>query len=51
MFALTSIKGIGRHIANIVCKKDNVDMNRRDMLGSVELQEVEGTEREEDYKL
>ncbi|KAK8710481.1 hypothetical protein V6N13_145802 [Hibiscus sabdariffa] len=27
-FALTSIKGIGRHFANIVCKKAVVDMNK-----------------------
>ncbi|XP_062024827.1 uncharacterized protein LOC133740904 [Rosa rugosa] len=29
MFALTSMKGIGRRLANIVCKKADVDMNRR----------------------
>ncbi|CAN0900532.1 40S ribosomal protein S18 [Linum grandiflorum] len=29
MFALTSIKGIGRRFANIVCKKADVDMNKR----------------------
>ncbi|CAG7863866.1 unnamed protein product [Brassica rapa] len=29
MFALTSIKGIGRRLANIVCKKADVDMNKR----------------------
>ncbi|PIA44914.1 hypothetical protein AQUCO_01700470v1 [Aquilegia coerulea] len=29
MFALTSIKGIGRRYANIVCKKADVDMNKR----------------------
>ncbi|KAM1048969.1 hypothetical protein FF1_028056 [Malus domestica] len=28
-FALTSIKGIGRRFANIVCKKADVDMNKR----------------------
>ncbi|PIA54989.1 hypothetical protein AQUCO_00800015v1 [Aquilegia coerulea] len=28
MFALTSIKGIGRRYANIVCKKADVDMNK-----------------------
>ncbi|GAY39739.1 hypothetical protein CUMW_046730 [Citrus unshiu] len=28
MFALTSIKGIGRRLANIVCKKADVDMNK-----------------------
>ncbi|KAK8960234.1 40S ribosomal protein S18 [Platanthera guangdongensis] len=27
MFALTSITGIGRRFANIVCKKADVDMN------------------------
>lgn len=29
MFALTSIKGIGRRFSNIVCKKADVDMNKR----------------------
>ncbi|CDO99058.1 unnamed protein product [Coffea canephora] len=29
MFALTSIKGIGRRFANIICKKADVDMNKR----------------------
>ncbi|KAL6214691.1 hypothetical protein ACLB2K_014123 [Fragaria x ananassa] len=29
MFAMTSIKGIGRRLANIVCKKADVDMNKR----------------------
>ena len=29
MFALTSIKGIGRRFANIVCKKADVDLNKR----------------------
>ncbi|KAL9691755.1 hypothetical protein QQ045_012181 [Rhodiola kirilowii] len=28
MFALTSIKGIGRRFAIIVCKKADVDMNK-----------------------
>ncbi|GAA0186104.1 ribosomal protein [Lithospermum erythrorhizon] len=28
MFAMTSIKGIGRPFANIVCKKADVDMNK-----------------------
>lgn len=31
MFALTSIKGIGRRLANIVCKKADVDMNKRSL--------------------
>lgn len=29
MFALTSIKGVGRRYANLVCKKADVDMNKR----------------------
>uniref|UniRef100_A0ACD5V022 Uncharacterized protein n=1 Tax=Avena sativa TaxID=4498 RepID=A0ACD5V022_AVESA len=29
MFALTSIKGIGRRYSNIVCKKADLDMNKR----------------------
>ncbi|KAL3638647.1 ribosomal 40S subunit protein S18B [Castilleja foliolosa] len=29
MFAMTSIKGIGRRFANITCKKADVDMNKR----------------------
>ena len=29
MFALTSIKGIGRRFANLVCKKAEVDMTKR----------------------
>jgi small subunit ribosomal protein S18e len=29
MYALTSIKGIGRRFANIVCKKAEVDMRKR----------------------
>lgn len=29
MFAMTSIKGIGRRFANICCKKADVDMNKR----------------------
>ena len=29
MFALTAIKGIGRRFANIICKKADVDMNKR----------------------
>lgn len=31
MFALTSIKGIGRRFANIVCKKADVDMSKRSL--------------------
>jgi hypothetical protein len=29
MFALTSIKGVGRRFANLVCKKADVDMSKR----------------------
>ncbi|CAG2171120.1 unnamed protein product [Oppiella nova] len=29
MFALTAIKGIGRRFSNIVCKKADVDLNKR----------------------
>ncbi|KAA3485121.1 40S ribosomal protein S18 [Gossypium australe] len=39
MFALTSIKGIGRRFANIVCKKADVDMNKR--AGELTAQELD----------
>jgi ribosomal protein S13 len=29
MYALTEIKGVGRRYANLVCKKADVDMNKR----------------------
>ncbi|RKP12284.1 40S ribosomal protein S18 [Piptocephalis cylindrospora] len=29
MFALTAIKGVGRRYSNLVCKKADVDMNKR----------------------
>ena len=29
MYALTSIKGIGRRFSNICCKKAEVDLNKR----------------------
>merc|ERR1719233_647335 len=29
MFAMTSIKGVGRRYANLVCKKADIDMNKR----------------------
>ena len=29
MYALTSIRGIGRRFANIVCKKGEIDMKKR----------------------
>ncbi|XP_003741117.1 40S ribosomal protein S18 isoform X2 [Galendromus occidentalis] len=38
MYALTSIKGVGRRFANIVCKKADVDLNKR--AGELSEQEV-----------
>lgn len=32
MFAMTSIKGIGRRFANIACKKADIDMSKRLLL-------------------
>ncbi|CAD6226597.1 unnamed protein product [Miscanthus lutarioriparius] len=32
MFAMTSIKGVGRRFSNIVCKKADIDMNKRSHL-------------------
>lgn len=29
MFALTAIKGVGRRFSNMVCKKADVDLNKR----------------------
>ncbi len=29
MYAMTSIKGVGRRFANIVCKKAEVDLSKR----------------------
>lgn len=29
MFALTQIKGVGRRYSNVVCKKADVDLNKR----------------------
>lgn len=29
MYALTEIKGVGRRYSNLVCKKADVDMNKR----------------------
>ncbi|CAL9104039.1 unnamed protein product [Musa textilis] len=40
MFALTSIKGVGRRFANIVCKKADVDMNKR-LAGELSAAELE----------
>ncbi|XP_022669981.1 40S ribosomal protein S18 [Varroa jacobsoni] len=38
MYALTSIKGVGRRFANIVCKKADIDLNKR--AGELSEQEV-----------
>jgi hypothetical protein len=35
MFALTSIKGVGRRFANLVCKKADVDMSKRYVVRSL----------------
>ena len=29
MFALTAVRGIGRRISNITCKKCDIDLNKR----------------------
>jgi ribosomal protein S13 len=29
MYALTEIKGVGRRYSNLVCKKADVDLNKR----------------------
>lgn len=39
MYALTSIPGMGRRIANIVCKKAEVDMSKR--AGDLSADEIE----------
>eukprot|EP00413_Alexandrium_margalefii_P024969 CAMPEP_0204560672 /NCGR_PEP_ID=MMETSP0661-20131031/32753_1 /ASSEMBLY_ACC=CAM_ASM_000606 /TAXON_ID=109239 /ORGANISM="Alexandrium margalefi, Strain AMGDE01CS-322" /LENGTH=150 /DNA_ID=CAMNT_0051568025 /DNA_START=37 /DNA_END=489 /DNA_ORIENTATION=+ len=39
MFALTAIKGMGRRYSNIVCKKADIDMNKR--AGELTEEEVE----------
>eukprot|EP00514_Thraustochytrium_sp_LLF1b_P000156 CAMPEP_0184525404 /NCGR_PEP_ID=MMETSP0198_2-20121128/10078_1 /TAXON_ID=1112570 /ORGANISM="Thraustochytrium sp., Strain LLF1b" /LENGTH=153 /DNA_ID=CAMNT_0026916857 /DNA_START=55 /DNA_END=516 /DNA_ORIENTATION=- len=39
MYALTSIKGIGRRFANIICKKAEIDMNKR--AGELKPDEIE----------
>ncbi|MCO5595076.1 hypothetical protein L7F22_049113 [Adiantum nelumboides] len=44
MFALTSIKGIGRRFANLICKKADVDMNKRS--GSCQLKSSRAQELE-----
>ena len=35
MYALTEIKGVGRRYSNIVCKKADVDLNKRYVLRSL----------------
>merc|ERR1711860_481767 len=39
MFAITSIKGVGRRFSNVVCKKANVDITKR--AGELSEEEVE----------
>ncbi|KAL5198620.1 hypothetical protein ABZP36_002132 [Zizania latifolia] len=39
MFALTSIKGVGRRFSNIACKKADIDMNKR--AGELSSEELE----------
>ncbi|XP_023215875.1 small ribosomal subunit protein uS13 [Centruroides vittatus] len=39
MFALTAIKGVGRRFSNLVCKKADVDLNKR--AGELTEEEVE----------
>ncbi|XP_054721068.1 40S ribosomal protein S18 [Uloborus diversus] len=39
MFALTAIKGVGRRFSNLVCKKADVDLNKR--AGELSEEEVE----------
>jgi len=39
MFALTSIKGVGRRFSNVACKKAEVDLNKR--AGELTAEEVE----------
>merc|ERR1712244_75389 len=39
MFAITSIKGVGRRFSNVVCKKANVDITKR--AGELSDEEVE----------
>jgi len=39
MFALTAIKGVGRRYSNLVCKKADVDMNKR--AGELTTEELE----------
>jgi small subunit ribosomal protein S18e len=39
MFALTQIKGVGRRYSNLVCKKADVDLNKR--AGELTVEELE----------
>ena len=42
MYALTAIRGIGRRISNIVCKKCDIDLNKR--AGELTTDEVRSAE-------
>ena len=37
MYALTKIKGVGRRYSNLVCKKADVDLNKRYALSQLSL--------------
>ena len=37
MYALTKIKGVGRRYSNLVCKKADVDLNKRFVTGSANM--------------
>eukprot|EP00029_Vermamoeba_vermiformis_P008147 TRINITY_DN372_c0_g1_i2.p1 TRINITY_DN372_c0_g1~~TRINITY_DN372_c0_g1_i2.p1 ORF type:complete len:160 (-),score=58.43 TRINITY_DN372_c0_g1_i2:45-524(-) len=53
MYALTSVKGIGRRFANIVCKKAEVDLNKR--AGELKAEEIDRIvkiiQNPKDYKI
>lgn len=36
MYALTKIKGVGRRYSNLVCKKADVDLNKRYVLSVIQ---------------
>jgi ribosomal protein S13 len=45
MYALTEIKGVGRRYANLVCKKADVDMNKRLVSVPISHQDATGNQR------
>lgn len=40
MYALTEIKGVGRRYSNLVCKKADVDLNKRFVCYNLEVELV-----------